>query len=470
MIEPINSLAFSIQANRGVYAVLLGSGVSRSAKIPTGWEVTLDLVQKLAALSGEKCNPSPEEWYLAKFDQKPDYSKLLATIAKTPAERQQLLRNYWEPTEKEREEGAKLPTMAHRAIALLVDQGFVKVIITTNFDRLMETALVDVGITPTVLSTPDQVHGTLPLIHTRCCVFKIHGDYLDTRIHNTPEELLTYPTEFNTLLDRIFDEFGLVICGWSADWDEALRQALFRAPSRRFTTYWAVRGEPSATAQQVIDHRGAQVIAIGDADSFFQSVQQQVQSLEEFSRPHPLSIEAAVASIKRYLSESRFRIQLADLVINEVDKVVDSTRDRKFSVGDPKPDTAAATSRVKAYEAICSTLLAMAAVGGQWAEEQHYSVWQRALERLCLVESPNGQVYDLWQGLKRYPATLLLYTLGIGALEADRLNFIGKIFSTSIHREYKEDSTLVKLLPPFILFDNGGQMKWLRFLRQGCKQ
>ena len=56
MIEPINSLAFSIQANRGVYAVLLGSGVSRSAKIPTGWEVTLDLVQKLAALSGEKCN------------------------------------------------------------------------------------------------------------------------------------------------------------------------------------------------------------------------------------------------------------------------------------------------------------------------------------------------------------------------------------------------------------------------------
>ena len=28
VIDPVHSLAFSIQANRGVYAVLLGSGVS----------------------------------------------------------------------------------------------------------------------------------------------------------------------------------------------------------------------------------------------------------------------------------------------------------------------------------------------------------------------------------------------------------------------------------------------------------
>ncbi len=39
MIEPIVSLAFSLHANKGVYALLLGSGVSRSAGIPTGWEV-----------------------------------------------------------------------------------------------------------------------------------------------------------------------------------------------------------------------------------------------------------------------------------------------------------------------------------------------------------------------------------------------------------------------------------------------
>ena len=126
----------------------------------------------------------------------------------------------------------------------------------------METALSDKGVVPTILSSPDQVQGALPLIHTQCCVFKVHGDYLDTRIRNTPSELDQYPYKFDQLLDRIFDEFGLVVCGWSAEWDGALRKAINRAPSRRFSTYWAARGEPGDEAQRLIDHRGAQVIPI----------------------------------------------------------------------------------------------------------------------------------------------------------------------------------------------------------------
>ena len=35
----------------------------------------------------------------------------------------------------------------------------------------------------------------LPLVHQRCCVVKLHGDYLDTRIKNTPEELAAYDPE-----------------------------------------------------------------------------------------------------------------------------------------------------------------------------------------------------------------------------------------------------------------------------------
>src|ERR1700756_2872542 len=108
MIDPIDSLAFSIHANPGVYAILVGSGISRSAKIPTGWEITLELVQKLAALSGENCDDDPESWYQTKFSKDQDYSEILDGWAKSPAARQQLLKPYWEPTPDEREEGAKL--------------------------------------------------------------------------------------------------------------------------------------------------------------------------------------------------------------------------------------------------------------------------------------------------------------------------------------------------------------------------
>ena len=229
MIDPAQSLAFSIQANPGVYALLLGSGLSRSAGIRTGWEIVLDLLGKLAETSGQEPDDNLEQWYVENYQEAPDYSKILDALAKTRNERQQLLRPYFEPSEQEREDGLKQPTTAHRAIARLVSQGYVKVIVTTNFDRLMEKALEDEGVTPTVLSTKEQVDGALPLVHVDCCIFKVHGDYTDPRIRNTESELAEYSSEYNHLLDKIFDEYGLVVCGWSAEWDQALREAMFRA-------------------------------------------------------------------------------------------------------------------------------------------------------------------------------------------------------------------------------------------------
>ena len=458
MIDPLHSLAFSIQANPGVYAVLVGSGVSRSARIPTGWEITLDFVCKLAKVAGETCGTDPALWYRERYGKEPDYSDLLDALTKTPAERQQLLRAYLEPSEVERADGLKAPTAAHKAIASLAAKGYIRIIITTNFDRLMEAALADVGVVPTVLSSPDQVHGAMPLIHTRCCVFKVHGDYLDTRIRNTPAELENYPKEFDDLLDRILDEFGLIVCGWSAEWDTALRTAVDRAVSRRFSHFWAVRGEPGNAAKGLIERRQVQKLPIADADSFFSELDRLVEALEQFSRPHPLSTEAAVASIKGYLAEPKHRIRLADLVSGEVDRMLDATSGPAFFLqGGPAPDKNTFTARVRAYEAACETLIAMAAVGGYWVEDWHYATWQTALERLATRRRETG--INLWVELQRYPATLLLYALGLGAVVAGErgLLFLGQLFGTTVHREYQKDQTAVELLPAFCLFERGNE-------------
>lgn len=447
MIDPIHSLAFSMQANPGVYAVLLGSGVSRAAKIPTGWEITLDLIRKIAALGKETCEPDPEGWYRCRFGRVPEYSDLLDAIAKTPAERQQLLRSYWELDEREREDGWKQPTAAHRSIATLAAGGYIRVVVTTNFDRLMETALNDAGVVPTVLSSPDQVQGALPIVHTQCCVFKVHGDYLDPRIRNTPAELSSYPAIYDTLLDRILDEFGLVVCGWSAEWDQALRSAILRATSRRFATYWALHGKASDNARRLIDHRGAQTIRIESADALFGDLQQHVESIEEFSRPHPLSVEAAVSSLKRYVSERRYRVQLADLLDVTVNRIIEATSGEDYTIsGAAAVTTESATARVRGYEAACATLLAMAPIGGYWAEEDHFPAWRRALRRLSPFGS-GGRVF--WLSMQRYPGTLLFYALGLGALAAERLRFLEYLFATPIHRDRDEDVSAVEALPPF---------------------
>ena len=59
-IDPVQSLAFSIQSNPGVYALLLGSGVSRPASIPTGWEIVFDLIGKLASATEQGPVADPE--------------------------------------------------------------------------------------------------------------------------------------------------------------------------------------------------------------------------------------------------------------------------------------------------------------------------------------------------------------------------------------------------------------------------
>jgi len=459
MIDPINTLAFSMCANKGVYALLLGSGVSRAARIPTGWEITLELVRKLAALQKENCEPDPASWFRAKAGKEPDYSDLLDMVARTPAERQQLLRSYWEPTEDEREEGAKLPTKAHRAIADLVKLGYVRVLLTTNFDRLMEVALQDVGIQPTVLSSPDHIDGAMPLIHTACTIIKIHGDYLDTRIKNTPEELASYPEQFNRLLDRVFDEFGLIVSGWSADWDVALKAAIARAPSRRFSMFWASRGEPSEKAKDLIARRGAMQIPVTDADTFFGSLTEQVKALEEFSRPHPLSTEAAVATLKKYLSESKYRIAHHDLVDREIDRVTRAIEDGGFDLNSRDTTGPAILNRLEKYEAVMTTLRSMGFVAGRWSDAEQVGPWMAAITRLAHKRADNG--ISIWVELQCYPATLLLYALGLGAVVSERWSALGTVLSAHVLREHGEDKRVVDLVPIWALLRRSDVMKLL---------
>src|SRR3982751_129681 len=101
MVDSLLSLAFSMHSSKGVFALLLGSGVSRAAGIPTGWEVVLTLIERLATLSGEEYNQDPAAWYRAKYHTEPDYARLLAELGKTPTERCQLLQPFFEPTEEE---------------------------------------------------------------------------------------------------------------------------------------------------------------------------------------------------------------------------------------------------------------------------------------------------------------------------------------------------------------------------------
>lgn len=424
-LEPIQSLAFSMRARPKLYALLLGSGVSRAAGIPTGWEVVLDLVKKLMVMEGAETS-DPQEWYRGKYGSDPNYSDLIERIAPNPPERQQILRQYWESAPEDVPDASKRPTAAHQAIADLVKSGFVKVIITTNFDRLIENALREVGVEPVVLRSPDDIIGMMPLDHTDCCIIKLHGDYLDERIRNTTDELSGYPVAVNDILDRILDEYGLVVCGWSGAWDIALNKAIRRSRSRRYATYWTAHDALGDEAKHIIQAREARVIEIKSADGFFGDLSSLVRSLEDSAKPHPLSVQAAVAQCKQLLARDEDRIRLADFVDSIGEEAIEgiSALPTLHNV-----DGAALAFRMRRCEGICAKLLAVAVVASYWSEEVQIAAWRNTIERFFSRESRAGT--DVTMAVENYPAVLLIYALGLGATASDRFVNLARVLGFS---------------------------------------
>jgi hypothetical protein len=441
--DPLTQLAFSLYENKGVFAMLLGSGLSRSAEIPTGWEITLDLVRRVGLAQGVEEPADWAQWYRDKTGQEPNYSALLEEIASSPDERRAILHRYIEPNEEDREEGRKIPTPAHHAIAKLVRSGHIRVIITTNFDRLMENALREQGVEPTVISSVDSLGGAEPLTHSRCYLLKLHGDYKDARILNTDQELSAYPDEYNKLLDRILDEHGLVVCGWSGEWDHALRAGFLRAPNRRYAVYWVTRGEYGAGALELANHRQARKISTTGADEFFKSLLQRVETLEESQRQNPLSVDLLVNATKRFLSKSEYRIQLDELIASEVGRLIEQIDTPEFAAQGQFSQEMFQT-RVHRYEALTEPLARMAGVLGRWGDGQELPLVIDILRSSLHGHAERvGSGLTVLLGLRSYPAFLVFTAYGLGLTRSQRWKTLHELFTASWPRDYREPKTVL---------------------------
>jgi hypothetical protein len=378
---------------------------------------------------------------------------LLDNLAKTPADRTNLLASYFEPTSEELAKGLKAPTLAHRSIARIVANGYVRVIITTNFDRLLERALEETGVSPAVISTPDAVRGALPLAHARCSVLKIHGDYRDTRIKNTGAELETYEDEMNLLLDRILDEYGLVICGWSAAWDKALCRAVLRCPNRRFTTFWARRARLTEEARAIINYRQAIELEIESADSFFKTLETKIDAIERYSQPHPASTKLAVVSLKKFIAEEKTRIELRDLVATETERT--SKTLSSLSVHDPGLTVEKCLERMKFYENASEILISILAHGAFWGRTQHQKLWMDCISRIAATSGVRygGAAQTHLITLQIYPACLLFYSICLGSMAGNNYETIKRVCRDTYRRQNGEQQPLIRVILPWSVLD-----------------
>ena len=408
-------------------------------------------------------------WYGKKNGKEPDYSELITELGLSRDERRSILHGYIEPSAEDREEGCKIPTRAHYAIADLVRAGFVRVIITTNFDRLLESALREKGVEPTIVASVDALKGAEPLAHANCYLFKLHGDYKDARILNTDAELSVYPRKYNVLLDRIFDEYGLLVCGWSGEWDHALREAIVRSPARRYSMFWTAIGAPGSVAQELIAHRKGQLVTIKDADSFFEGISSCIETIARTHRQNPQSVDLLVNSTKRYIAKPEHRIQLDELLASETRSLLEKLESADLST-EKINSTEEVRRHVKIYEASVEPLARMVGVLGRWGENGECTTViniVRSLLRHADGEK-NGSGWLL--SLRSYPAVLLVAAYGIGIIYAQRWAVLHRLLSEPTRNGYWEESERIVERLFLNSWEGGGNDLWRNLEGFDCRK
>lgn len=437
MNDTIISAAYTTFVNKGAMALLIGSGVSRESEIPTGWDITLDLVRQVGVLQGVSDLEDPETWYRDKFGESPDYSDLLETLTSTTAERINLLKPYFEPSSEQFEEGVKVPSIAHQHIAKLVLEGYIRVIITTNFDRLIENALKEVGIEPVIISNPNHIDNVLPLIHSRITLIKLNGDYLDTSFLNLKRELSYYDPRFKPLLLEVFENFGLITCGWSGKWDIGLMEVLQSSNKFRFTNYFTYRSKPSDELALLAQFRQAHLLSIANASTFFKELYENVAALEHLKNRHPLTEPVAIQRAKKYVARPENRVELADLTY-------DLSKASLESIVFDFSQSPTSKSIIENFVMCLSKLQTLSAVLAQtvyWSEPYHFPIWSNVMKMALNFRQQNQRnSYADWDNLLQLPATVIRYVIGISYVANKNWDYIRLLHEVnSTENSYKKN-------------------------------
>jgi O-acetyl-ADP-ribose deacetylase (regulator of RNase III) len=199
----------SILQARGQYALWLGAGASAEAEVPMALEICERAREMLLPRSLDRSDPVAvaawAEERLSWSDLGKRYVQCIFEAYPTRAQRVEYFRQLMRD---------KRPAFCHYATALLMAHGYLRrTCLTTNFDRLLETAFSDLGLTShQVVRTGADV----PFWRERgdrTFIVKLHGDIDTENILNTREETISIPSEFIHIVEQVVRGSGLVVLG-----------------------------------------------------------------------------------------------------------------------------------------------------------------------------------------------------------------------------------------------------------------
>ena len=439
--------------------------MSRAAGIPTAWELTERLIRRLPEAQEHPDLSDPIAWYNRRYESDVTLPSLLEQLAPHASTRAKLL---------DSEIGEQTPTEAHRSLATLAERRYIQIFLTTNYDSLMEQALRDQGLNPLVISTAMAAKGTEPFHHLQNpVVVKLHGDILQpSSMRAIDIELEFYGDDIRLLLDRTLEEYGLLICGWSAEYDVALRDAIERRQSRRYPFWYAHRRTPGEQAQRLIARPEITPVPITDANSFFAELHHKVVARETFSLPSPEPTDMLVSELRLHLIEGSHPIVIDDLVAKQVERCYSTFQDREMFPYHVESDSPVLEHGYESlvvdvavrYINATLPLSYLFSIGCGWSDHRYHDTWRRAIERIGQMPRNEARIHSSrLYDLRHLPMLLLLYVGSLSAIRRNNIEVIRLLCKESAPRLDSQDGRLPLLgyTRPAFLFGSTPQGRQL---------
>ena len=284
------------------YCFILGSGASRSSGIPTGGELVRQWYSELR----EMYEPNElEEWKskegILEEDLAKDYSKIFDKRYKIdPKEGFSFLEKIMENID---------PSCGYSVLAQILDVQPHKVVITTNFDSLIEDALfIYTKKKPLVVG-----HGALgqyiKLFSNRPVIIKIHHDLLLTP-KNKAEDTCVLDENYKKGLTNIFQYYIPLVIGYGGN-DGSLMGFLEKLDAIEGGMFWFYRecdGELNQRIQGVVEKFNGYAVSVPGFDELMVRIGNELN----LDRQDKKMMKIAEQRAKKYLD------QFAKITIEEI--------------------------------------------------------------------------------------------------------------------------------------------------------
>lgn len=166
--------------------------------------------------------------------------------------------------------------------------------------------------------------------------------------------------------------------------------------------------------------------------------------------------ESLLEQVKVLVGDPTKSPQLRDALHAEAGRAIEAMKDPSFALG-AGYSTEELARRADAYEAIAADLACATAVVGFWGTPELGRVVAEVTSRLANAVDRSAGV-NVWMQLVLYPALIVEYAAGLGAVAGGREAFLAPLLISPFVRQRQEwQSSVLVLYPGEVMDDRVGQ-------------